>query len=170
MVALTAKSKLSSKLGFTLVEVTTVMVLIGILAVTVVAKFSTSSGIEHYNYRARLISSLRLVQQRAMQQTLNSSICHQLVIAADKYGIPNRQTCNTSLSGIDWLDDLAADVVETRHKVTFAVVGKSLPASIGFDGLGRPVNDCSGGCLVNVAENSDIIQIKIESEGFIHAL
>jgi MSHA pilin protein MshC len=155
--------------GFTLVEVVTVLVLIGILATVVVAKYTGTQGYEAYNYRTRLISALRLTQQRAMQQT-NATFCHQLVIESKRFGIPDRTNCAVTTFPANWQPDATGDQVESRYTVNFSVVNKSLPALIGFDDIGRPLSSCSGGCIINIAENSQTVQIQIESEGFVHAL
>ena len=58
-----------SQHGFTLVELVTIIILIGILAVNVLPTFDGSASYEAHSHRAQLISALRLTQQRAMQQT-----------------------------------------------------------------------------------------------------
>ncbi|RLV59038.1 type II secretion system protein [Parashewanella curva] len=58
-----------SKKGFTLVELIATMVLIGILAVSVAPKFFGPSSYNAYALRAELISYLRNIQLRAMNNT-----------------------------------------------------------------------------------------------------
>ncbi len=157
--------------GFTLVELVTVIILIGILAVTVLPKFDGTDNYEVYPFRAQLISALRLTQQRAMQET---GTCHQIVFdsAQARYGVPNRADCLITAFPANWKPDLTGAVIASRYNITFAISGKTNPQQISFDYMGRPLSDCAGGCLINITQTeiSETVQIKIESEGFIHAL
>jgi MSHA pilin protein MshC len=159
--------------GFTIVELVTVIILIGILAVAVVPKFDGTDSYEVYPFRAQLISALRLTQQRAMQQTLTSA-CHQIVFdsAQSRYGVPNRADCAVTVFPANWQPDLTGAVVESRYDITFAINGVANPGQVSFDYMGRPLDDCAGGCLINITQTAiaETIQIKIEKEGFIHAL
>jgi len=159
--------------GFTLVELITVIILIGVLAMVALPKFSGSDNYEVYPYRAQLISALRLTQQRAMQQTL-STACHQIVFdsAQARYGVPNRVDCAIVTFPASWKPDLTGAMVDSRYDITFAIDGKTNPKKIAFDYMGRPLDDCAGGCTINVKQTAinEVVKIKIESEGFIHAL
>ena len=166
--------------GFTLIELITVIILIGILAVAVFPKFYGTASYEAHTHRAQLISALRLTQQRAMQQTDNSDgYCHQLIFDNDssvsRYGVPNRLDCSvTSFAG--WEPDATGFAVEKRYQVSFGINGKANPSAITFDSMGRPVsnstvaNNCSGGCIIDVESSVETLQIKIESEGYVHAI
>ena len=155
--------------GFTLIELVTVIILIGILAVNVVPKFSGSSSFEAHPYRVQLMAALRLTQQRAMQQT-NGVLCHQVILESTRIGVPDRTNCAITTFPNNWQPDANGVVVESGHTVTFSLVGKALPNILGFDNMGRPLNDCSGGCILTVTSAVESVQIKIESEGFIHAI
>ena len=171
--------------GFTLVELVTVIMLIGILTVTILPKFDGTASYEAHSHRAQLISALRLTQQRAMQQTDPNAVttgqgyCHQLVFDSDitvaRYGIPDRLDCTvTNFSG--WQVDATGFEVEARYQVNFTINGKTNPSAVTFDSMGRPIvnaslsNNCLGGCLINVQSGVETLQIKIESEGYIHAI
>ena len=166
--------------GFTIIELITVIILIGILSVTVLPKFDGTASYEAYTHRAQLIAALRLTQQRAMQQTDSTdSYCHQLIFDNDssvsRYGVANRLDCSvTSFTG--WSPDATGFEVETKYQVSFAINGKANPSAITFDSMGRPVsnaslvNNCAGGCIINVQSSEQTLQIQIESEGYIHAL
>ncbi|PCH97800.1 MAG: MSHA biogenesis protein MshC [Gammaproteobacteria bacterium] len=163
--------------GFTIIELITVIILIGILAVSVFPKFDGTASYEAHSHRAQLISALRLTQQRAMQQTDGN--CHQLIFDNDsnitRYGIPNRLDCTiTSFAG--WQPDATGFEVEDRYQVNFGINGKTNPSAITFDSMGRPIgnasvaNNCVGGCIINVQSSVETLQIQIESEGYIHAI
>lgn len=165
--------------GFTLVELVTVIILIGILAVSVLPKFDGSASFEAYTYRAQLISALRLTQQRAMQQTNSAgnvagNYCHHIVIEAKRYGVPERMSpdCTTTTFASNWKPDLTGVEVESRYHVTFDIDGNI--GRIGFDDMGRPTadSDCANGCLINITQTdiNETVQIKIESQGYIHGI
>ncbi|AAZ26905.1 type II secretion system protein [Colwellia psychrerythraea] len=170
--------------GFTLVELVTVILLISILAVSVAPKFGGTASYEAHTHRAKLISALRLTQQRAMQQTDTADgYCHQLVFDNDslvsRYGIPDRVDCTvTTFSGQipEWQPDATGFEVELKYQVSFGIQGKNNPSAITFDSMGRPVsnatlaNNCVGGCIINIQSSVETLRIQIESEGYIHAI
>jgi len=165
--------------GFTLVELVTVIILIGILAVAVLPKFDGSASYEAHAHRAQLISALRLTQQRAMQQT-NDDYCHQIIFDnnanVSRYGIPDRTDCSKTTFSNNWQPDATGFEVDSKYNVTFAIKGKSNPGAITFDSMGRPIpnntitNNCAGGCIINVTSGVETLQIQIESEGYVHAI
>lgn len=174
--------------GFTLVELVTVIILIGILAINVLPKFVGSSNYEAHTQRAQLIAALRLTQQRAMQQTgqdmsSGETYCHHLVFDSSasvaRYGIPNRHDC-TQLSFSGWNEDADQTGNEAGANISFTIVGKTNPARIEFDWLGKPksTSDCydtvnnKGGCIINVynSEANETLKIQVEDEGYVHAL
>lgn len=170
--------------GFTLIELITVIILLGILAVAVLPKFDGTASYEAHTHRVQLISALRLTQQRAMQQTDTSDgYCHQLIFDSDnstsRYGIPDRVDCTvTTFTGLvpEWQPDATGFEVQSRYQISFSIQGQTNPSAITFDNMGRPVsnatiaNNCVGGCIINVQSSVETLQIQIESEGYIHAI
>lgn len=177
---------IKKQLGFTIIELITVVIMIGILTVTVLPKFDGTASYEAHTHRAQLISALRLTQQRAMQQTDPNAVapgqpyCHQLVFdnhsSISRYGIPNRLNCNVVTFPNGWQPDLTGLEVEDKYQVLFSISGQSNPSAITFDNMGRPIgnanlaNNCAGGCVINIQTSIETLKIKIESEGFIHAI
>jgi MSHA pilin protein MshC len=170
--------------GFTLIELITVIILLGILAVAVLPKFDGTASYEAHTHRAQLISALRLTQQRAMQQTdTDDGYCHQLVFDNDslvsRYGVPDRVDCTvTTFSGQvpEWEPDATGFEVEKKYQVSFGIQGQTNPSAVTFDNMGRPVsnatiaNNCVGGCIITVQSSVETLRIQIESEGYIHAI
>lgn len=152
--------------GFTLIETVTVIILLGILAVAALPKFSGTRGYEAYAYRSQLVAALRLTQQRAMQQ-IGTGLCYQIVVEANRYGVPDRTTCTVTDFPADWQPDLTGAVVEAKHDVSFGINGN--PGIVSFNGMGVPLNDCSGGCTVNINGEFDNLTIVIEAQGYIRA-
>ena len=169
--------------GFTLIELITVIILIGILAVAVLPKFDGTASYEAHTHRAQLVAALRLTQQRAMQQTDSSDgYCHQLIFDnntdVSRYGIPDRVNCSITTFPSGWEPDATGFEVEGRYQVSFAINGKTNPSAITFDSMGRPIsnaslsveNSCVGGCIINVQTSVETLKIQIESEGYVHAI
>ncbi len=152
-----------SQIGFTIIELVTIVILIGILAVAVLPKFDGTASYEAHTHRAQLISALRLTQQRAMQQT-DGSFCNHLVIESKKYGVPDRIDCtNTDIPESGWQPDATGHIVESRYEMAFS------PKVIVFSSMGRPLG-CAEPCTIDVSSSVETLQIKIESEGYIHAI
>jgi len=143
--------------GFTLIELVVVVLLVAILAATVLPKFLSSNGFEEYTYQAEVITKLRSIQLRAMQQT-NNSECHTVLVVGNALGIP--ANCTDQSTG--WLSDTTSVVLEPQHNVSFDVSGGNY--SFTFDGIGRP--SCNA-CLITILGESTLT-VAIESEGYIH--
>lgn len=159
--------------GFTLIELITVIMILSILAVAVAPKSSSTAGYEANAHRAQLLSALRLIQQRAMQQTDgNEDLCHEIVFDSveSRYGIPNREIC-TSTFPAGWKPDATGHIVDDEYQITFNVNGAGNPQTVGFDWLGKPnaSSSCSGGCTINIVRPGEkTLTITIEPEGYIH--
>lgn len=150
-------NKMKRELGFTMIELIVVILILSILSVTVVPKFFTSTGFQEFTYQAEVITKLRSIQLRAMQQT-NSSECHTVLVTKNALGIPE----NCILTSGNWESDTTSVIIQSDHDVTFDVSSGNY--SFSFDSMGRP--SCSV-CLITVEGDSNV-KIKIESEGYIH--
>ena len=151
--------------GFTMIELIVVIIILSILAVTVVPKFFNSTGFQEYTYQAEIITKLRSIQLRAMQQTDNSE-CRRVLVTTSALGIP--EPCDSTLpdgwqgENEDTRESGTTNVkVDTNHNVTFAPIDFSFT----FDSMGRP--SCGTSCSINVTGDNQLT-IKIESEGYIH--
>ena len=168
--------------GFTIIELITVIILIGILAVSVLPKFDGTASYEAHTHRAQLISALRLTQQRAMQQTDNDDgYCHQLIFYNDanvsRYGTPNRLDCAVAIFPNGWQPDATGFEVEGKDEIIFSIEGVSNPSAITFNSMGQPINNINSvngcdlsDCVINIETNVETLKIRIEPEGYIHAI
>jgi MSHA pilin protein MshC len=156
----------SNKLnGFTTIELIVTLIIMAILATTIVPKFFTKNGFEEFTYRNEVITKIRGIQLRAMQQT-NSTECHVVLVNQLKLGIPD--DCDVTPSfGTDWKAGTTGVIIESDNGVQFNVSGGNYFFS--FDQMGRPIG-CSDPCLIIIDGGESSLTVKIESEGYIHAL
>ncbi len=143
----------------------TILVIIGILAVSVSPIFIGGNGLESRAVRERAVSVLRNIQQSAMQ---NTDQCIVSVINTDRLGAPTSGDCSSGFSLSPGASE-EPDRINTTNAVVVGLNSGSLPITIVFDGLGRPIgNACATGCTLTFSDNSATHSLCIESEGYIH--
>jgi len=154
--------------GFTLIELIVVIILIAIMAATVVPKILTSSDFEEYTYRDELITKLRSIQLRAMQQT-NNSACQIIQVDSKVIGLRattlNATTCEPAST---YAGDTTTVQIETNN-VSFSI-SESL-SSFAFSSLGQPL-DCIAisPCAITITvTGKSALNVLINSEGYIYA-
>ena len=155
---------LTKKLGFSLIELITTILLIGIIAVSVLPRFIGSSTYSAHSLRSEFISELRLIQLKALN---NVDRCFRVDVSAAGFQLKHftRGVGNT-----------CANLVRTESLQAFeggASIELVSPAShsfsITFDTLGRLVSPtCDGLCFNSIAD--DTLGIGVSSEGYIYAL
>lgn len=164
--------------GFTIIELVVTIIVVGILAATVAPRFLNSKGFEEYSYRSEVISTLRSIQLRAMQQTDNLH-CHQVTITSKIVGLnatdnPPTNLCNNSV----WFDSSQFNIaayedgptsvqVDANHSVVFSV---NVPSGrFSFDQMGRPVGCPLSTCIITIT-GDEALTIKVEPQGYVHAI
>jgi MSHA pilin protein MshC len=175
---------LRAQQGFTLVELITVVILLGILAIAVAPRFSDRSGYSEFSLQQRLIAALRNTQLKAMYDT-RSDFCYRMILQVATNGnhqfgpssasYVNGQQSNSCGVSIDAASDdflrsedgeiqSAGLQMQTRD-------GASAFNYIQFDNLGRPQSNagsCASTCTVTFSGESDT-RICVESQGYIYA-
>jgi MSHA pilin protein MshC len=150
--------------GFTLVELVTTMILIGILAVTALPRFIGPTSYSAYSLRSEFLAELRLVQQLALN---NTDRCYRLQVTANQYQLThftNRTgpTCGGAIARVDDPQLLAGGarlVLLDTNSDSF---------NIDFDINGRPQLNCNANnnCIQTVADES--LVIAISAEGYMY--
>lgn len=182
--------------GYTLLELIIVIIILGVLAVSAYSRFAGKDGVVEYTYQARLISSLRAMQMRAMQDT-RDGYCFQVNLSAAAFGPPDfthtapgnpnlayklagsaaeiARTCSTAIGSLtpDYLRTNGNEMAEEG----LSLDGIASINHIGFDSLGRPVNNsnpanpvaqCTSGCRIDI-KGVTSAGVCIEPQGYIHA-
>ncbi|MBT0586876.1 pilus assembly FimT family protein [Alteromonas oceanisediminis] len=169
--------------GYSLVELIAVILLIGVLSVGAVARFSGSDGFAEYTYQNRLVSALRNIQQRAMNDSRNG-FCYRINLvsgtAAPAFGPPTHDytaanaaaSCSGAIdSSVDFLATTATEMAAENIAMTSQDGASTALSFIGFNSLGQPqsnIANCASGCRVDFV-GSSTASVCIASQGYIHA-
>ncbi|MBB1425626.1 type II secretion system protein [Shewanella sp. SG44-2] len=153
----------SIQAGFTLVELVTTIILLGILAVAVLPRLMSDSSFSAYSLRSEFISELRHVQLKAIQ---NTDQCYQIDVTSSGYTL--RHFSGRAVN-------VCINQVRIEQQQSFSgnahialTSNASQAFSITFDSLGRMLSPaCSGHCFNAVADET--LAIAVESEGYIYA-
>jgi len=143
--------------AFTLIELILVILIISILAVNVVPKFFGASDVAHFTVRDQLLSQLRLSQLKAMNQL---NVCNRVKIT-DSYVVV--ETNNSSSCGTEGSSSTQISLGDVEIKLSTGTTPNPLYVTFNSQGI----SDCD--CVLNIIGN-ETIDLKIESQGYIHAL
>lgn len=148
--------------GFTIIELIVVIVMIGILAISILPKWSGTSGFDERGFRDRVVAGLRYAQKSAIAArrtvcaTFSSPPASVAFRISSSNGAPN---CTTGAVLVG--PEGNPLVVTAPNNVGFA----ALPADVIFDASGRP----DGGAVINVSGLPAALAITVEAEtGYVH--
>ncbi|UJF21982.1 type II secretion system protein [Shewanella sp. OMA3-2] len=150
--------------GFSLVELVTTIILIGIVSVVVLPRFFSSSSFSAYTLRNEFISELRQAQLRALN---NTDRCYEVNVTATGYQL-RHYSARAGNSCATLIRTEAVQHYSGGASISL-VASASQSFNITFDSLGRMLSpNCAGVCFnINADE---ILKVAVESEGYIYAL
>ncbi|EKE67728.1 prepilin-type cleavage/methylation protein [Gallaecimonas xiamenensis 3-C-1] len=146
--------------GFTLVELVTVILILGILAVAVASRFVGAGGVAEVVDRDQALSLLRRVQMLAMQQT-HSDACHRLILADTGMVVDDLSGCAAQSPGGE--ADLSIHFQSSAPVFSAGGSPSALPQALDFDALGN-LSQCQAGCRLALANAA----FCIEPQGYMH--
>lgn len=140
--------------GFTVVELITTIVILGILAAMAAPRFFDRDSFENRGFYDQVISALRYAQKAAIAQ--HRFVCVGFGVSSVTLTIGATNACGTNLVGPTGLSPYSVSSTTT----SFAT---PLPASFYFDALGRP----SAAAAITISGYA--IPITVEAEtGYVH--
>ena len=157
----------SDERGFTLVELVTIMILVGILAVFVAPRFADRRVFDTRGAFDEVSAALRYARQQAVAQ--RRVVCVALTtsgVSIARALLPEQSACSATAllnpaTGRDYLLQMPAGVALAASGATPA-----LPVSIRFDPLGRP--DAAAGIRIN-GDSSLCLSVEAET-GYVHTV
>ena len=178
----TKPSPIKAQQGFTLVELITVILLMSIVAIVAVPRFTGSSGYTEFVMQKRMLAALRNLQLKAIYDT-RTDVCYKMIFDTDsspEFGpttasyLPGEELASCD-STIDFnsqpytrseLGEMASDTL------TFSALDAAAAITyVQFDNIGKAVTDigtCSATCTLSFTGESSA-NVCIASEGYIYA-
>jgi MSHA pilin protein MshC len=175
-------SPISAQHGFTLVELMTVVILLSIVAIVAVPRFTGSSGYTEYAMQKRLLGALRSIQLKAIYDT-RPEFCYKLVIdtsTSPEFGPSTASylTGNDAVSCANAIDYSAAEFTRSdlgeiaNDGLTFSAFDAGIQINyIQFDNIGRASTDagaCAANCMFSFSGERSA-SVCVASEGYIYA-
>ena len=122
-----------SHTGFTLTELVMIIMLLGIISVTAVAKWPT--GMDDDAASRELKRGIRYAQHMAMTRYTNDASAWGIFASSNKYTVrPRNETCNTTCSDCSASPDFCHRALLGRSSDIIAITD----CSIWFNGMGKP--------------------------------
>ncbi|MGO2341471.1 prepilin-type N-terminal cleavage/methylation domain-containing protein [Vibrio litoralis] len=162
-------NRYSSQRGFTLVELTIVIVILAILSIYAASRFQGASSFSPYAAQAQAISVIRQIQLARMQSNTADGAGNE------QYQLEVSSTCLGSPAACDGNESLSSKVQVDGQNLKFTLTPDT--GIIQFDLLGRPLTFAEGGSgqigtpyqitITATGNNVESTNICINSEGYV---
>ncbi|MEZ9126400.1 MSHA biogenesis protein MshC [Vibrio splendidus] len=151
--------------GFTLVELIVVVLLLAIVSLTAISRFSGRQSYELYALQEQASSVIRQVQLNRMQSNMDMSL-----MGAESLRLVAANNCIGSQSACDNTSETRSDVIVSDDYSFSSVPISSYSSPIEFNLLGNPENTASSGVQIIISSNnsSDRVWVCINSQGFVY--
>lgn len=155
--------------GFTLIELVVTMIVVGILAVAVVPRFSALSGFDAVAYRDKVKSTLEYARKSAVAARRKVTVDLAGNVLSFKFDLmptddPAYSAASTQALTLPSGDANCAATNQVCPKSGSNVTLTSATTSLSFDGLGKP----SSGATYTIA-GGDSYSVTVEAEtGYVH--
>ena len=123
--------------GFTLIELVSVVVLLGILALVALPRFLSRDGFADVALRDQLISSFRYAQQQAMYD--QSGTCYRLRIDGNGFAAEQGVTSIGPIGEITFTDDYAGLSIAPSQSLYFDGLGNTFTTDCGDTPVADPL-------------------------------
>lgn len=168
--------------GFTLVELITVVIVLGTVAIVAAPRFSSTETYAEYALQQRLQTAMRTIQIQSMYDT-RPDYCYKINLVngnSGGFGPPtnNFEAGNQTLSCANTIDYsvpryLRSDQNElSGNGISLEALDSGLAIThISFNSLGQPSTNagaCAAGCEFRFS-GGDTANLCVSSQGYIHA-
>jgi MSHA pilin protein MshC len=144
--------------GFTLVELIVVLIVVGILAVIAIPRFTGVGAYNNMGYTDRVMESLRYAQKQAIAKRRNVCVVFDAATTTVTFRFASAAgsaiNCDTNLTGPAG-QTVFSVTPESKSVVTFS----ASPGSFAFDALGRPIASTSAGVVGTALSVVQVITI-----------
>ncbi|MFC4701067.1 prepilin-type N-terminal cleavage/methylation domain-containing protein [Glaciecola siphonariae] len=168
--------------GFTLVELITVVIVIGIIAVAAAPRFISTDSFSEYAMVQRLQTAMRTLQIQSMHDT-RPNFCYKMNFATGSssafgpsvHQYQNGQQVSSCANSIDFTAPkyLRSDADElSANNITLSALDSGVSMSgLSFNSLGQPitnVGNCAGGCEIRFVGTMQA-KVCVASQGYVYA-
>jgi len=154
-VKLGMKPKQASR-GFTLVELIVILILVGILAVVAIPRFTGVGAYNTMGFNDRAMESLRYAQKQAIAKRRNVCVVFTATTITFTYAATAGSAINCTINLTGPAGEAAYSISpESKSVVTIT----ASPGSFAFNGQGRPIASTSGGVVGAALTTVQVITI-----------
>ena len=150
--------------GFTLIELVTVMVLIGIVAIVAIPRFSLMTGFKDVGYRDQAMAAVEYARKIAVAQRRHTcvAIATNSVTLTSDHGLPLNHASGVCPSPL--LLPSGSNTITAPNNVTATTT-----ASIDFDAEGRPAAGAPATLSISDSSSGSTSSLTIDAEsGYVH--